>query len=320
MLFKAGRLFAAALVVSLLIQMQISVNGYAARGAMIAFTSTRDGNEEIYVMDGDGNNQVRLTDNPAEDYDPAWSPDGRKIAFVSNRDNGVDRIYVMDSHGQNLMLLTKTSSGTGPSWSPDGRKIVFSRNKGGKHICVMDADGGNQTLLTHVGFNILPAWSPDGRRIAFVSHGNAIVVMDVDGTNRERLIGEDLPWGFPSWSPNGLRIAYESRRDPFFFQISVVKTNGSGGVKRLTRHPPNKTRPAWSPDGDTIAYVQSGPKNKTRIHLMTARGKHIKQLGEDHEGSDTGPDWFDPRAWTVSPAANYVTTWGKIKEPTSARR
>ena len=170
---------------------------------------------------------------------------------------------------------------------------MFSRNKGGRHICVMDADGGNQNLLTHVGFNTLPAWSPDGRRIAFVSHNNSIIVMDEDGTNQERLVGEDLPWGYPSWSPDGLRIAYESRRQ-LLFQISVVKTSGSGGIKRLTRDRPDKTRPAWSPDGDTIAYVQSGPKNKTRIHLMTLRGKHIKQLGEDHEGNDTGPDWFDP--------------------------
>ena len=319
MVFKARRYLAAALVMSLLIQMQIAEKGYASRKSKIAFTSTRDGNEEIYVMDADGRNQVRLTDNPAEDYDPAWSPDGRKIAFVSNRDRGVDRIYVMDSDGRNLMLLTKESGGTGPSWSPDGLRIVFSRNKGGRHICVMDADGGNQNLLTHVGFNTLPAWSPDGKRIAFVSHNNSIIVMDEDGTNQERLVGEDLPWGYPSWSPDGLRIAYESRRQDVFFKISVVQTNGSGGIKRLTRDRPDKTRPAWSPDGDTIAYVQSGPKNKTRIHLMTARGKHLKQLGEDHEGSDTGPDWIDAAGWSVSPGANYVTTWGKIKESTSGR-
>ena len=275
MSFKVGRTFAAAVVVALFILIQLAVNGYASRGTKIVFTSTRDGNEEIYVMDGDGRNQVRLTDNPAEDYDPAWSP--------------------------------------------DGLRIVFSRNKGGRHICVMDADGGNKNLLTHVGFNTLPAWSPDGRRIAFVSHGNAIIVMDEDGTNQERLIGEDLPWGFPSWSPDGLRIAYESRRQDVFFKISVVKTNGSGGIKRLTHDRPDKRRPAWSPDGDTIAYVQTGPKNKTRIHLMTVRGKHIKQLGEDHEGSDTGPDWIDAAGWSVSPGANYVTTWGKIKEPASGR-
>ena len=87
MSFKTRRLFAAALVISLLIQMLIAENGYASRRTKIAFTSSRDGNYEIYVMDDDGSNQRRVTVNPASDRHPAWSPDGKKIAFVSNRNN-----------------------------------------------------------------------------------------------------------------------------------------------------------------------------------------------------------------------------------------
>ena len=87
MSFKARRLVGTVLVVSLFIQMQFAENGYAFRRTKIAFTSTRDGNEEIYVMDGDGRNQKRVTVNPAKDWLPTWSPDGAKIAFVSNRNN-----------------------------------------------------------------------------------------------------------------------------------------------------------------------------------------------------------------------------------------
>ena len=121
MSIKVGRCLTTAAVFSLLIQVQFAVNGYAARGTKIAFASTRvDGLSEIYVMDGDGGNQLRLTYHAGRDGGASWSPDGRRIAFVSNRDRGYDRIYVMDSDGQNMKRLTKDSTNRHPAWSPDG--------------------------------------------------------------------------------------------------------------------------------------------------------------------------------------------------------
>ena len=80
MSFKVGRTFAAAVVVALFIQTQLAEIGYASRRTKIAFVSSRDGGlfHEIYVMDGDGRNQRRVTVNPARDLFPAWSPDGAK--------------------------------------------------------------------------------------------------------------------------------------------------------------------------------------------------------------------------------------------------
>ena len=85
MLFKIRRSLGAALILSVFIQMHAAESGYAAGRPKLAFSSTRDGDSEIYVMDIDGSKPLRLTINPARDYDPSWSPDGEKIAFVSNR-------------------------------------------------------------------------------------------------------------------------------------------------------------------------------------------------------------------------------------------
>ena len=100
--------------------------------AQIAFVSERDGNWEIYVMDTDGKNQRRLTNNDRDDYSPSWSPDGKRIVFSSKRD-GNREIYVMDANGRNPRRLTKHGGHDGaPAWytpalavSPSGKKITM---------------------------------------------------------------------------------------------------------------------------------------------------------------------------------------------------
>jgi len=84
----------------------------------IAFVSDRDGDGEIYVMGADGSNQTRLTNNPATDWTPSWSPDGSKIALESDRDGNFE-IYVMDADGSNQTRLTNNpATDWMPSWSP----------------------------------------------------------------------------------------------------------------------------------------------------------------------------------------------------------
>ena len=131
--------------------------------AQIAFSSNRDGNFEIYVMDDDGGNLRRLTNHPDRDFSPSWSPDGKRIAFSSYRAGnwGTLEIYVMDADGGNQRRLTKNLHPDGsPSWSPDGERIVFDSSRdGNSEIYVMDANGGNQRRRTkHGGHDLNPAW------------------------------------------------------------------------------------------------------------------------------------------------------------------
>ena len=141
MLFKIRRSLGAALILSVFIQMHVLESGYASGRPKIVFSSTRDGDSEIYVMDIDGSKPLRLTINPARDYDPAWSPDGDGIAFVSNRNRGIEQIYVMGSDGGNLKRLTNGAAHQQPAWSPEGERIAYVRNKGGRQVRVMVPTG-----------------------------------------------------------------------------------------------------------------------------------------------------------------------------------
>ena len=113
--------------------------------AQIAFVSHRDGNMEIYVMDVNGGDQQRLTENRHDDWTPSWSPDGKRIVFVSNRDGHVDvirglptdEIYVTDADGGNQQNLTNDpNDDRNPSWSPDGKRIAFVSDRDG-HVHVI---------------------------------------------------------------------------------------------------------------------------------------------------------------------------------------
>ena len=115
----------------------------------IVFSSNRDGNSEIYVMNADGSGQTRLTISPGDDTEPNWSPDRRRIVFSSNRDGNWE-IYVMNADGTEQTRLTDNpAADKGPSWSPDGGRIAFMSWRDGLdagiEIYVMNADGTEQT-------------------------------------------------------------------------------------------------------------------------------------------------------------------------------
>jgi Tol biopolymer transport system component/tetratricopeptide (TPR) repeat protein len=267
----------------------------AGSQSQIAFTSTRDGNSEIYAMNVDGTNQRRLTENAAGDAHPDWSPDGQWIAFETDRD-GNDEIYVMNAEGGEVRNLSANpASDLQPAWSPDGSKIVFISDRDGNlELYLMNVDGTQpRRLTTNPGVDVTPVWSPDGRRVAFTAEQNSnreIAVIDADGSNLTILTNHPASDQQPTWSPDGKQIAFSSDRDGNS-EIYVMDANGAN-QRNLTRHPANERFPAWSPDGRQIAFDtdRDGGALDFEIYITEADGTNQRNLSRS-PGRDRFPAW-----------------------------
>lgn len=233
---------------------------------LIAFSSSREGNYELYLMGAVGSEPTRLTRDGKFAESPAWSPDGDRIAFAGGRD-GNSEIYVLTvpdafEAGElpGVIRLTDDSASDGdPAWSPDGGRIAFVSNReGNQDVYVMNADGSGVVNLTQspAAQDRGPAWSPDGRRIAFDSDrgGNQeIYSMNADGSAVIRLTLNFVPDSDPAWSPDGDRIAFVCERGGNL-EICVIDLDESGPVN-LTNDPSADMQPAWSADGQHILYT-----------------------------------------------------------------
>jgi Tol biopolymer transport system component len=266
--------------------------GVATGEGKIAFTCTRDGNWDIYVMNADGSELTRLTDHPEKDRAPAWSPDRQQIAFQSGRNSDNWGIYVMNADGSGQTPLTgQTTNDLGPSWSPDGRQIAFtSERDGNSEIYVMNADGSDLKRLTyHPALDSGPAWSPDGQRIAFYSNRDRnweVYVMSADGSNQVRLTYNSVYDFSPAWSVDGRQIFFVSDHDGNR-DIYMMNADGSGRTP-LTDHPAIDWYPARSPDGQKIAFI-SQRDGDGEVYVMNADGSDETRLTYDCAALD--PAW-----------------------------
>ena len=208
-----------------------------ATGTRVAFSRCGRGklsNCDIWAMDADGSDRVRLTDTPAQETWPAWSPDGTQVAYTSNASDDFQDIWVMDADGGNPTRLTTTPGFDAfPEWSPDGATIVFTSDRAAlDDVWVMDADGGNPTRLTSgPRADERPDWSSDGASIAFARRGD-IWVMDADGSDEHALAETEQDEFAPAFSPNGLRIAFARHGNDGRIGVWNMRVDGSGRVQR----------------------------------------------------------------------------------------
>ena len=180
---------------------------YHPDGRTLALTLSKDGDAEIYVLDGRrGKVLKRLTRNPAIDTSPTWSPDGKRIAFVSDRGGtGRPQLYSMAADGSDVSRLPQVGGyNSSPDWSPTGGRIAYSAMTGGDRydIYSIELEGGTVRRLTSEGSNEEPSYSPDGRYIAYTSTRGgqqAIWIMTADGDNQQKVSRGEGIYMTPAW-------------------------------------------------------------------------------------------------------------------------
>lgn len=222
----------------------------------LAFDTDRDGNWEIYSMAGDGSNLVNLSNNAADDFDPAWSPDGSQIAFVSNRENEVPGqfIYVMNADGSNVNQLTLEDGSDLPDWSHDGSTLTYTSN-GDIYIIKTDGSGKSINLTNTPENEHHSSWSPDGSMLLFTSSDDKnqnIYVMNPDGSNVTQITDNGQNWEAKWTNDNRIFTGWGWKDQEQFCNNCVVNPDGSdiqdaGGKGMLRRY-----FPFWTVNGDRV--------------------------------------------------------------------
>ena len=278
---------------------------------------------DIWTVNPDGTGEANLTNSPATESNPAWSPDGNLIAIDSNV-TPAHEIFTMLADGSGVTQVTDwdgecCNNRVDPAWSPDGEKLAFWHETSNV-LSTINVDGTGETPIHQVigrpygGAGLVdPEWSPEGSTIAFQEEGGGncwygIVIASADGSGSDPLSDcEDFAaerW--PSWSPDAQRIVFESD----------VWCGGLCGSHLITSEPSGANRvdttvtgyqPAWSPDGTRIAFQDifgtlrlMNPDGTNRVALVTG----------------ALPDWQPLRAG--GPQADVLATITDSPDPVPA--
>jgi TolB protein len=244
--------------------------------------------------------------------EPSPSPDGTRYVFaVSQVDlttgQSINDLFMVNRNGLNMKRMTSALGiEEQPAWSPDGSKIAFSGTNlatQSSDIYVMNADGTGLVSLTAdmgIGNNEMqPAWSPDGQSIAFsatmqtnVGNGMQIWVMRADGSGRRQPVN-DLGYDmYPTWSPAGDKIAFQ-RYGGGTNGADIMIVAAAGGVPTRLALPGDQYTPAWSPDGNYIAFTARVAGFEYQLFTMQPDGTGVRLRSTDPQwGGGSRASWI----------------------------
>lgn len=243
---------------------------------LIVFASNRDeGHGEIYAMQDNETDAVRLTFNSVGDAAPLLSPDGTKITF--RRELNPSSVFVMNVDGSHQVGL---APGERAEWSPDGTKLALVAES----LAVMNSDATGIQRFS-VGASLV-SWSPDGTKLAYVStglngqHEDDVYVINANGTSPVRITEDGVAKNSLAWSPDGAKILYSAIQS-----VYVMNADGTGLAS------PCAGRTArWSPDGQRIIFVTDAFDGNEEIYSIRIDGADLKNMTQN-PANDFDPDW-----------------------------
>lgn len=259
----------------------------------IAFVNDATGKKEVCLIDYDGTNFRRLTDDRSIALFPKLSPDGQWIVYTTYKD-GNPHLYILGADGQQKRPLCRYDGlNSAAAWLSDGKSLVATLSLGrDPNLHIVDLEGRVlRTLTNAASVDTAPSPSPDGLHLAFTSDRPGfpqIYSMDVSGANLRRISQGNGQCDSPAWSPQGDLVAFSMSAAGGNFDIYVIEI-GSGNQKRLTWGEGDNENPAWSPDGRFLAFTSSR-RGRPELWVMGADGSAPRLLAEIPGRSFT-PSW-----------------------------